>query len=278
MYKIVVDSGSDYNKDVMKESEIEIEFVPLNLQLEDKVYIDDENLDIDDYLVKMDQCPTVAKTAAPSPELFLDSFKGKESVFAVTLSSHLSGSYNSAMAAKQMYLEEFSHKFIHVFDSMSASVGEFLVALKIHECDKKNQSEAEVVETVSQFVTNMKTYFILEKYDTLVKNGRMNPYVAKIASMLSIKPICAGIEGKIAFVDKARGYSKAVGKLVDIMVKDKVDFENRILGITHVKCLEKAEQFRDEVMKRIPFKDVIIMESRGLVATYANRNGIVICF
>jgi fatty acid-binding protein DegV len=79
-------------------------------------------------------------------------------------------------------------------------------------------------------------------------------------------------------VDKAFGYKKAVARLVDIIQKHELDFENRILGITHVKCLERAIDIKNEILKKINFKDVVICEARGIIATYAQKGGLVFSF
>lgn len=279
MIKIIVDSGCDIPRSMMINDEPEIDMVPLNLQIEDKTFVDDEDLNMEYYLESMASSKEVARTAAPSPGCFLNKFLGEENIFAVTLSSKLSSTYNSAMLAKDMYIEEIGHKFIHVFDSLSASVGEMVIAMKIREFAKNNLPNNEIVESVNKFIGNMRTYFLLEKFDSLVKSGRINPAVAKIASMLSIKPICMGTrEGVIAMTAKAKGFKKAIEKLIEIIIEDKLDFENRILAISHVKCVEKAVYFKDEISKKIKFKNIIIVEARGVIATYANALGIVVAF
>lgn len=276
--KIVLDSGCDLT-DEMKQKRGELfEVVPLSLQVDDVQFIDDDKLDMPNYMTEMEKSKIAVKTAAPSPELFLEKFKAEGSIFAVTLSSHLSASYANAMLAKQMYLEEFSAKFIHVFDSLSAACGQALIAQKISEYITCNLQEMEIEKKVSSFVANMKTYFILERYENIVKNGRMNPYVAKLAGFIGIRPICAAVEGKMEVVDKAVGSKKAFTKLIDAIAKQKLDFENRTLAISHVTCLEKAIAFRDEILEKIKFKDVIILETSGLCSTYAERGGIIIAY
>ncbi len=275
-FKIIVDSGCELTDD-MKSSET-FDSVPLNLQVEEKQFIDDTSLNINEYLECMSKSSLLPKTAAPSPEKYFDKYKGADNIFVVTLSSHLSGSYNSAVLAKDLYLEEFSNKFIHVFDSFSASIGETLIALKIDEIIHLNTSTDELIKTVQKHIDGMKTYFILERFDNLVKTGRLNPYVAKIAAMLSFKPICGANNGKTVFIDKARGYKKTVDKFIDIILKEGSDFENKILGISHVSCLEKAIDLKEEILKKIKFKDVIIVEARGLSSTYADRGGLIIAF
>ncbi len=278
MIKIVVDSGCDFTPEMKNKQGINIEAVPLSLQLEETQYVDDDSLDITNYINEMEKCKTHPKTAAPSPDLYLEKFKGPESIFAVTLSSHLSASYANAMLAKEMFLNEIGTKFIHVFDSLGASVGETLIALKVNELYKKNFSDHDIVTQVNEFIKNSKIYFILDTYQNLTKNGRMNPYIAKLATVLSIKPICTAIEGKIALAGQARGLKNAFKKLVDIMLKEGSGFENKILAITHVKSVENALAFKDEVMKRIKFKEILITEASGLCSTYAERNGIIISY
>ncbi|EQB88891.1 hypothetical protein M918_22805 [Clostridium sp. BL8] len=155
--KIVGDSSCDLSKDMKEEMNVEI--APLTLQLGDKVYIDDETLDIKQYVKAMGQCETSPKTSCPSPEDYMKRFEGEESVFVVTLSNKLSGSYNSAILAKNIFLEEVSNKFIHVFDSLSASAGETIIAMKIHELSMKNFTELEIVDKITNYIKEMKTFF-----------------------------------------------------------------------------------------------------------------------
>lgn len=275
--KIIVDSCCDVNSE-MKEA-MNLELVPLVLSLEDKNYIDDESLNIKQYINDMAECKTPPKTACPSPETYMNKYKGKEHTFVVTLSSALSGSYNSAVLAKNIFLEEVGNKFIHVFDSLSASAGETIIALKIQELAKLNISESEIVDKVSKYIKEMKTFFLLESLDHLVKNGRINPIVAKIASMLSIKPIMGGDEtGNIKVVDKIRGYKKALIRLAEIIGEEGKNLEEKVLGIAYCNCCERALEFKEEVLKRYKFKDIILMEMGGVSTTYADDGGIVIAF
>lgn len=274
--KIVADSSCDLTNEMKKEMKIDI--APLILQLGEKNFVDDENLDIQKYIKEMKECETSPKTSCPSPDDYMRRFEGLESTFVVTLSSHLSGSYNSAVLAKNMFLEEVNNKFIHIFDSLSASVGETLVAVKINELGNLNFSDMEIVEKVTNYIKEMKTYFLLESLEHLAKAGRLNPIIARIASMLSIKPIMAGDEGNIKLVEKVRGYKKAFNRLVDIIGEEGKNLEEKILGIAHCNCLERALQFKEEVMKKYNFKDIIIVEMAGLSSTYADDGGIVIAF
>lgn len=277
MFNIIVDSGCDVSTELIEGKNCALTRVPLNLQVGDTVYLDDENLNLDEYLTHMESTSVAVKTSAPSPGMFLERFKTGENVFVVTLSSKLSATYQSAVSAKDMYIEEYGKKFIHIFDSLTASVGEGVIALKITELAKKGLAPTEIVEQVNQYIKDMNTYFILDKFDNLVKTGRVSPYVAKIASFLNVKPICGeNGEGEIKMIDKARGYTKAVAKLIKIIKENTPDVENRIISITHIKAYEKAIALKDELMATLRAKDIIIQECGGITTTYANRGGVIV--
>lgn len=273
---IVVDSGCDVSAKTIDGENCAITHVPLNLQVGDTVFIDDENLDLDAYLETMESSTSAVKTSAPSPSLFFEKFKTGENVFVVTLSSKLSATYQSAISAKDMYIEEYGKKFIHVFDSLTASIGEGVIAMKIAELIKKGVNAETVVEQVNTYIKEVRTYFIIDKFDNLVKTGRVSPYVAKIAGFLNVKPICGDQDGEIKMIDKARGYTRAVSKLVQIIKKNTPDIENRVVGITHIKAYEKALALKDELLASLKVKDIVIQECRGITTTYGNRGGVVV--
>jgi len=276
--KIIVDSSCDSDNDLLKTEELELNYIPFSLLLDDEHVIDDESFEINAYIDKMRQAKSV-KTAAPSPELYLDEMRGTHDSFVIAISSPLSASYSNAMVAKQMYEDDGGEGKVHVFDSRSASAGPILIAMKINEMIKEKLSFEDIVTAVQEYIDSMSTYFVLERYDNLVKNGRINAAVAKVASMLNLKPVCAEVDGKLAMVDKAMGNSKALGKIVKRIMEDKtVEFEKRILAIGHVKCKEKALQFKEEILKCVKFKDVVIVETRGLCTTYADDGGIIVAY
>ncbi|HHU49425.1 MAG: DegV family protein [Caldicoprobacterales bacterium] len=275
-YKIIADSCCDVTEEMKKETGVEI--VPLTMRIDDKEYIDDHTLNIKDYLKDMKNSKSAPKTSCPSIQDFLDRFRDKDNIFVVTLASSLSGTYNSAMQAKAIIQEEFKNKFIHIFDSMSAVIGETMVHLKIHECLKRNLRNTEVVERVSKYIKEMKTFFLLENLDNLIKSGRINPLIAKAANILNIKPIMGDDNGNIRLVDKVRGYERAFKRLVDIIGEEGSRLEEKVLGIAHCNCIERAVRFKEEVMKKYPFRDIKVVEMAGVSSTYANQGGLVIAF
>lgn len=114
------------------------------------------------------------KTACPSPHDFLEALKKCKNNFVVTISGKLSGSHNSAVLAKEMFQEEFPESFVHVFDCKTAVSGADLVVLKIKKLIEEKAHNSQIVEQVTEYIENMKTLFVLDKLDNLVKNGRIS--------------------------------------------------------------------------------------------------------
>jgi DegV family protein with EDD domain len=275
--RIVADSCCDVSPEVEKQTGIEL--VPLTIQIGDKEYRDDKNLDIDGLIEDMKNSPIAPKTACPSPQDFIESYKGAGSVFVVTLSSALSGTYRSAMMAKDIFLEEIENKFIHVFDSLSASVGETLVSLHISELINKGLKEMEIVEKVNAYIKEMRTFFTLKSLDNLVKSGRVSQFVAKVSSILSVRPIMADNgEGQIEVHEKVVGAKRVFKRLVEVIGEQGQNLEDKILGIGHCNALESALAFKEEVLKRYNFKDIIIVKMAGISTVYANEGGLIIAF
>lgn len=191
-YKIVMDSGCDLNDDIKRK--IPLRLVPLSLVLGEHHFLD-ENLDLKVFLEAMRNTDVAPQTASPSPSGFLKWFDEAENIFVVTLSSKISSTYNSAVLAKNMFLELQGNRFIHVFDSFTASVGETLVGLKIAELTRDNLKNYEIVEKVNQYIREMRTFFLLDSLEHLIKSGRLNRFAGTVATWLSIKPILGADEG-----------------------------------------------------------------------------------
>lgn len=202
---------------------------------------------------------------------------GADHVYAVTLSSELSGSYNSAVLGRNLLLESQPEKKIHIFNSRSASVGETLIALKIEECENKNMEFEDIVREVEAYIESQNTYFVLESLETLRKNGRLSNLKAFVATALKIKPVMGATpEGTIIQLDQARGINKALMKMVDYIVERSADSADRTLGISHCNCRERAEIVKDAIIKRIPVKDVVLLDTAGVSSMYANDGGIIV--
>lgn len=270
---LIVDSCVDFNEDTEN-----IPRVPFKILIDDEEIVD-ENTDILGLISKMKNSRSQIKTACAPPEDFINKIKENAINFIVTISSQLSGSYNSARVAIDTIKEKFPEAFVHVFDSKTAASGETLIAIKVKQLIEENLNPYEIIEQTEKYISKLRTLFILDSLDNLARNGRITNFKAMVANIMHIIPIMGEDgEGRIVLKESIRGKKKAFTRLVDMIEEYNVDFENTVLGITHVNCLEKAEKLRDDIRAKYPFKDVKIFTSSGLSSVYAYDGGIVIAF
>ena len=196
----------------------------------------------------------------------------------VTLSSKLSGSYNSAVLAQNLYMDEHEgEKNIHVFNSKSASIGETIIALKIRELEEAGLSFDQVVEKVDSYIDSINTFFVLETLDTLRKAGRLSNLKAFVANTLNIKPVMGSTdEGSIQQLGQARGMKKALSKMVEDMIAKTKNCEDKVLAIAHCNCPDRAEFVKKCIEKIAKFKDIIIVNTAGVSSMYANDGGVIL--
>ena len=276
-YKIIGDSCLDLTADLKKDPHFQI--IPLTLQVEHTQVIDDETFDQKKFLELVRSSSECPQTACPSPEKFKEAFEcDVDQIFVITLSEHLSGTYNSAVLAKKLYEEEHGQegKNIAVFSSDSASSGELNIALYIQSLCQASLPFEEIVEKTRSFIKNMKTYFVLESLDTLRKNGRLTGLQAFFATALNIKPVMGADSGVIIKLDQARGINKALTRMADIAIREAGETKDKVLIIAHCNNPERAEAVKNEMCRQATFKDVIITETAGVATVYASDGGIIV--
>lgn len=275
-YKIIVDSCGELSQEMKASGHFVT--ASLSIDVDDYHIIDDETFDQKIFLEKVAASPNCPKSSCPSPETYREAYCCKEEhVYAVTLSAELSGSYNSAVLGRNLYLEEYGEKKIHVFNSKSASIGETLIALKIAECEDQGMAFEEVVKTVEAYIEGQNTFFLLESLETLRKNGRLTGLKAVVATALNIKPVMGATpEGTICQLGQARGMKKALVKLADEVAKNTAYAEEKILAISHCNCFTRAQELKKLLLERFSPRDVIILDTAGISSLYANDGGVIV--
>lgn len=276
MYKIIIDSCGELTEALKSDGHFMT--VSLEMEVNGCHIVDDETFDQLDFLRRVRESPTGPKSSCPSPERYMRAYEGEaEHVYAVTLSKELSGSYNSALLAKNLFEEEHGmSKKIYVFNSRSASVGETLIGMKIMECEEAGMSFEDTVDTVERYISSQHTYFVLETLETLRKNGRLSNIKAFVANALNIKPVMGSTdEGSICQLAQARGMKKALKKMAEELVANVSDSEKKILAIAHCNCPQRAEEVRQEIGQLARFKDIIVVNTAGISSMYANDGGVI---
>lgn len=279
-YKIIADSCCDY---IIGEDTLPLlQRVPLDIELGGRRYTDNSDLDTLALLKDMKNNSEPPKSACPPPEEYVDAFAGEETdIYVVTLSGNLSGSYNSAVLAKDIYNEEKGGKNIHIFDSKSAAAGEVAICLKIKELADSGKSFTEVVSATEKFISELTTMFVLEDLEVLRKNGRLSHLQVIITGALKIRLIMGGRpDGTIGKRGQAFTMQQALDKMVNMIVEQskKIDCSIRNLVITHCNCPERAVLLMNDILKKCKFMGHKICQAGGVSTMYANNGGIVVSF
>ena len=272
---IIADSSCDLPEKYLKK----INLAPMTLKFKNEIFKDRVDISPSEFYKKLKSIDYSPGSAAPSPGEFLKHLKEDHDNFIIAISSALSSSYNNAVVAKDMFLDKINDGVVHVFDTLNASVGEGLVILKLLELREKSTSSSTVLNELGSYIEGLNTFFLLENMDNLINSGRLNKIMGKIVNMLNIKLLMGKDEnGAIKLYDKIRGSKKAFNTLLDYIEEYGTDLENKYLGIAHYDCYEKAKKFKEEVEKRYNFKEIIITEMGPTIATYADRDAILISF
>lgn len=275
MKKIISDSTCDLVKIENLAENVEFGRVPLKIIIEDKEFIDNDSLDLQKMLNALADTKGKTSTACPSPGEYIDEFGDAKEVFVVTITSKLSGSYSSAIMAKEMYEEEYPDRKVHVFDSLSTSGEMILIIEKINSLIKEDKSFEEIVEIVENYKTNNTHLgFVLYSVDNLVKNGRLNKIVGAAMGVLGIKIVGRANEGVLQPFGKVRGKEK----VLDLIVKEMKEkgYKGGNVHISHCKNEEGALHLKNRILEIYPDAQIDVRNARGLVSYYAEVNGILI--
>ncbi|MGN1408499.1 DegV family protein [Lactobacillus sp.] len=272
--RLIVDSSANTLSDPARNLEV----VPLTLTFGEENLLDDENLNISDFLTKMEVNQEAGKTAAPSIQRWLDALDGAEQAIIVTITSGMSGTYSSALQARDIYLESHPLAKIIVVDSRSAGPELELIIEGIEEMlqDPKLRF-ADLESKIAEYRTKTSLLFLLQSLRNLSLNGRVSPAVAKVAGLLKINLIgTASVDGDLKPLTKARGMKKALKELVKQMEENK--YQGGRVIIDECENLADAEKLKELILEKYPDAKITIRPMRGLCSFYAERGGLMVAF
>lgn len=272
-FQIIVDSASDLKSDYLQDEEIGFSVVPLTINVSDREYVDNDNIEIEKMLKDMHESKK-SSSACPAPQSFLQEFEKAEYTFVVTITSKLSGCYNAAIVAKQSYKKADN---VFIIDSKAVSGVEILLVDKLVSLINQGLSFEEIQEKIIEYRDKRSLYFILQKFDNLVNNGRMSKIAGLIASTLVIRPICIAHEGEIKIAKKIIGIKNCFAKLVQMIQEKSKDYSNDTLIITHCFCEDDANSIKKDIESKCNFKEIRVMPMGGLCSYYALEKGLIIC-
>jgi DegV family protein with EDD domain len=276
-WTIIGDSAGDLFSRDLTGDKIDFRTVPLEIMLESGNVVDGEDLDTADFVEKMGQNKSVAKTTCPPPEKFAEVMRTGDNVIVVTISSRLSGTYDSAVLAANIVRKEFPDKKIYVLDSLSATAGEARILFELARViNTTEMSFDEVIAHMIPYRDRTRTIFFLRNLTNLAKNGRISKIVGLVAKFAKLKLVCCEngngeiIKHSIAFTAK---------KALDILAsapRKKVAQEGKFpVVITHCFNEDDANRLKQMLTENFNLDEIKVIQTRGLASFYADKYGVV---
>lgn len=273
-YKIVSDSSSD----IKELSGIDFESAPLKIITDNKEYIDDASLDVVGMLSDLKAYKGKSRSSCPNSEEYLRAFGDAENIFCITITSNLSGSFNSASIAAKQYKEAHPERNILVIDSLTTGPETALVIEKLRSLIIEGKNFESIKEEIADYNLNhTRLLFALESMHNLANNGRVSPIVAKMAGLLGIRAIGRASDvGTLEMICKSRGPVAMVKDIFANMIGD--GYKGGRVKIHHANNLSAAELLISKIRESYPGAQIDVGFAGGLCSFYAEQGGLLIGF
>lgn len=273
--KIVADSSANILK--LNDKDIEFSSAPLKIITAEKEFTDDSSLNVDGMVNYFDEYKGRSKTSCPSPSDWLEAFGDAEDIFCIAITSGLSGSYNSACVAKDIYETEHKDRRVYVMDSLTAGPEMELIVEKFREFIKKGMSYEEICTSIQKYKNKTGLIFMLESLKNFAANGRISPTVAKITGFLGIRIIGQASEkGDLELLNKSRGEARSLETIFSHLKE--MGLSKGKVRIAHCSNYPAAQRLKEVILQALPKVDVAISECRGLCSYYAVKGGLLVGF
>lgn len=280
--KLITDAACDLDINYVRENDIEV--IPLELNFKGEFIKDDlgQNLSYKDFYKAMREGETPTTTQI-NIQTFINVFnkyikEGYEILY-LGVSSTVSGTYNSALKAKEMIKEENKEAKIHTIDTASGSVGEGLLVYKSNKMLKENNSIEEIIDYIEKIKSKVKLWITVDDLNHLRRGGRVSKASAVIGTMLNIKPILTlDEEGKLKVVSKMRGRKKALKCLFNKYVELAKEKENQTVFISSGDAEEDAEYIKSLLIKESKVKEVFINSIGCVLGSHGGPGSLLIAF
>ena len=256
-------------------SQMDFATIPFTIRIGGHEYVDNEQMPIEEMLEANETHSEMAQTACPSPEEWKKCFSAPGPVIAFTISSALSGSYNSACAARGMVLEEEPDKQIAIIDSKATGPEEAMLIWRARDLILEGMAFADIEKALNETAEKIHTSFALASYHNLIKAGRVSRLIGFIAGHLGFWGIGIGDEkGEIAIRGKARGSKSMVRFMTEEI--SRVGVAGKQILISHCMNEKDAMALKAALEQANPGVEVRIQPTRGLDSFYAERNGLIV--
>jgi DegV family protein with EDD domain len=274
--RIITDTMCDVPAKYAEQYNIKV--MPLTVHFGEKAYRDGVDLRMEDFYRLLGTCEELPTTSQVTPMAFSSVYEEElaqgNQIIVINASSSMSGTHNSALLAKN----NFESKDIHVIDSQGITMGPGILVIKAARMAEAGVDVETIVNTIEESKGKLRHYFIVDTLKYLQKGGRISLSASVLGAILNIKPILTVKDGKLEFLDKARGTKKAISMILDIIHENNWDLNHKIIGINHTMAPESADLFEEIIREEFNVEEVIKGEVGSVVATHAGPGAIALYF
>ena len=271
--KIVSDSSSD----LLMLDNIEFASSPMKIITAKREFVDDENLNVDGMANFFNEYKERSQTSCPNPADWLDAFGDADDIICVTITSALSGSYNSACTAKELYEAENEGKRVFVLDTLSAGPEITLIVRKLEALVKSGMAYEGVCDKIQEYTKRTGLVFMLKSLKNFAANGRVSPLVAKLVGFAGICIVGkASDEGTLEPTHKCRGENRSLETLINDLKE--LGLKNGKVSIGHCQNEGAATKLKQMIESTFEKAQVEIHRLRGLCSFYAEKGGLLVGF
>ncbi len=271
--RIVADSSCD----LYSIEGVEFAAAAMKIITDDREFTDDETLDVAAMVEHFDKTKGKSKSSCPNTGDWLEAFGGADDIFCVTITSGLSGSYNSACTAKQAYEAENPDRRVFVLDSLSAGPEITLAIEKLCELIESGMEFDCICEMITEYIKNTGLLFMLKSLKTFANNGRVSPIVAKLVGIAGICIVGkASDEGTLEPLHKCRGEKSSLEAILSEL--ESLGYRSGKISIGHCFNEAAAKSIRDMILSKYPDAITEIHSFRGLCSFYAEKGGVLVGF
>lgn len=272
-YKIVADTTAN----LFTLQDIPFAYAPLKIITSEKEYTDTPDLDVGGMVDDLLTVKGKTGTSCPNVHEWLEAFGDAENVFAVTITSNLSGSYASAMQAKKDYISAHPDRKVCIVDSLSTGPEMAMLIEKLREDILAGLTFEEIEKNIFEYHKKTHLSFSLQSLVNLARNGRVSPAVAKVAGVLGIRVVGKASDvGTLEPLHKCRGEKRALETIFSDMKA--MGFTGGKVRMSHCFNPESAQQLKDMILAEYPDTDLEIVACTALCSYYAEKGGLLVGF
>ena len=272
-YRIVSDSSSNLYS---LEGNIEYRTAPLKILADGEEFVDEAGLDIERMVLKVENSAKNT-TSCPNAAEWIQAFEGADCIFGITISSSLSGSFNSAQQAREEYLETHPDVKIHIIDSLSTGGEMEVIIRRLAMLMGQGLSFEEIKKDMTDYQKHTHLMFALESLNNLAKNGRVPMALAKVAGFLGLRFVGkASEQGTLHQEVIARGARKTITAMYNKILE--LGYKGGMIVISSCLNDEATRQLKEMLQNTFPNGNFITRPLGGLCSYYAERGGMIVGF